>query len=57
MVNRYLTAEEAGYIVDDCGAKALIASARLGLPGESAAWPAIGIRVARGRGRGCRRQP
>ena len=29
MVNRYLTAEEAGYIVNDCGAKALIASARL----------------------------
>ena len=28
-VNRYLTANEAGYIVDDCGAKALIASARL----------------------------
>ena len=29
MVNRYLTADEAGYIVNDCGAKALIASARL----------------------------
>ncbi|MEM7217676.1 MAG: acyl-CoA synthetase [Pseudomonadota bacterium] len=28
-VNRYLTAEEAGYIVNDCGAKALIASNKL----------------------------
>ncbi len=25
-VNRYLSAEEAGYIVDDCGAKAIVAS-------------------------------
>jgi fatty-acyl-CoA synthase len=29
-VNRYLTAEEAGYIVDDCGASALVASHSLG---------------------------
>lgn len=29
-VNRYLTAEEAGYIVDDCDAKVLVASAALG---------------------------
>ena len=29
-VNRYLTAEEAGYIVDNCEAQALIASAHLG---------------------------
>ena len=29
-VNRYLTAEEAGYIVNDCEAQALIATARLG---------------------------
>jgi len=29
-VNRYLTAEEAGYIVDNCEAKALISSAYLG---------------------------
>ena len=28
-VNRYLTVEEAGYIVDDCGAKALITSRAL----------------------------
>jgi len=28
-VNRYLTAEEAGYIVDDCGARVLIASKKL----------------------------
>ena len=28
-VNRYLTTEEAGYIVDDCGAKVLITSAAL----------------------------
>lgn len=28
-VNRYLTADEAGYIVNDCGARALIASAHL----------------------------
>lgn len=28
-VNRYLTAEEAGYIIDDCDAKACVASARL----------------------------
>ena len=29
-VNRYLTAEEAGYIVNDCDAKACFSSARLG---------------------------
>ena len=29
-VNRYLTAEEAGYIVDNCEAQALVASAHLG---------------------------
>jgi long-chain acyl-CoA synthetase len=28
-VNRYLTADEAGYILDDCGARVLIASKRL----------------------------
>ena len=28
-VNRYLTADEAGYIVNDCGARALVSSARL----------------------------
>ena len=29
-VNRYLTAEEAGYIIDDCDAKACVSSIRLG---------------------------
>ena len=29
-VNRYLTAEEAGYIVDNCEARALVASSHLG---------------------------
>jgi len=29
-VNRYLTGEEAAYIVDDCGAKVLVTSAALG---------------------------
>jgi fatty-acyl-CoA synthase len=29
-VNRYLSAEEAAYIVDDCGARALVTSAALG---------------------------
>ncbi len=28
-INRFLTADEAAYVVDDCGAKALIASAAL----------------------------
>ena len=30
MVNTHLTAEEAAYIVDDCGARTLVTSARLG---------------------------
>lgn len=29
-INRYLTADEAGYILDDCGARVLIASRHLG---------------------------
>ena len=36
-VNRYLTAEEAAYIVDDCEAKALIASSTLRRRGRRAA--------------------
>ena len=48
MVNRFLTAGEAGYIVNDCGAKAVIASARLSevakdLPGYA---PACGLLLA-----------
>jgi fatty-acyl-CoA synthase len=34
-VNRYLSAEEAAYIVDDCGAKVLVASAALGQVAEA----------------------
>ncbi len=49
-VNRYLTAEEAGYIVDDCDARALITSAKLaaaaaGLPALA---PRCGIRLMAG---------
>ena len=48
-VNRYLTAEEAAYILNDCGAKALVSSARLaeaaealpGLAPECGTWLAI----------------
>jgi long-chain acyl-CoA synthetase len=47
-VNWHLTAEEAGYIVDDCEAKALVAEARFAdtARGAAAAAPSAAVRLA-----------
>ena len=54
MVNTHLTAEEAAYIVDDCGARTLVTSARLGeLTAEMVPLtPAVELRLMVGRGTG-----
>ena len=45
-VNRYLTAEEAGYIVDDCGARVLVTSAALAEHASGVLAHARGVEVA-----------
>src|SRR4051794_18405343 len=45
-VNRYLTADEAGYIVDDCGARALITSKALAEHATGVLAHAPGVEVA-----------
>lgn len=49
-INRYLTTDEAGYILDDCGAKALVTSAEVARPltGLAALAPACRTRLAVG---------
>lgn len=47
-VNRHLTPDEISYIVDDCGAKALVVSARLKDLVERLGVPGVAVRLAYG---------
>ncbi|WP_017583640.1 AMP-binding protein [Nocardiopsis valliformis] len=47
-VNRHLTPDEVSYIVDDCGAKALVVSARLNDLVERLDVPGVAVRLAYG---------